>query len=54
MKAKLLITIYDHDGEVLAPKGTVFEWIVGEDYHRVNGHLMIVKRTEIQEIEDDG
>jgi hypothetical protein len=52
MRAKLLITIHDLDGDILAPKGAEFEWIHGEEYHRVCNHLILVRLSEVEFVQD--
>ena len=51
-KAVLLIDIYDTDNtEILAAKGTVFEWDEYSTHQRINGYLLYVATHEIEIIE---
>lgn len=51
MKARLLIEIQDDDGEVLAPKGAIFDWDESSTHQRICGYLLYVDEFEVEFLE---
>jgi hypothetical protein len=50
-KARLLISIVDDGGEILAPKGEVFEWDDSSTHQRICGYSLYVDELEVEFID---
>ena len=51
MKARLLISIVDDGGEILAPKGEVFEWNANSTHQLICGYSLYVDEVEVEFID---
>jgi len=50
-KARLLISIVDDGGEILAPKGEVFEWDDSSTHQLICGYSLYVDEFEVEFID---